>query len=659
MSLRNWLKVRNSDYSDQKKDLELAISYYEKNKIEDSEEIVNSILQRKKIFPEILISCLLLQSKMLLRTGKDFKLSQEKAKKAVLLSEKENNLKLLLESYLILCSTFLIYGIPTNDLSDLIDKIDDAYNKFIINNNKELDTIGSYYKVKAMYFGNLGKFDLAIEFFLKSSEINERMDKIHQQLMDRENVSLCYQKMGDFQKAIDSEFDLIEIINKKNDKSLENILLRAYANIGRIYRSQGELEKGFEFLNKSLDLSISTLNFDYKALCLEQIGLIYLMKGDLNSASHNMKLSLDVYKQIGNEISEISLLVDLLKISIFNKDNEKQDFYSSQIQELANKHAEDDYFKTCLSFSKALILKEKGQTSDKIEARNLFHEVIKKEYFIDDEIFSESLLNYLDSLIEELKETSNDVILKEIETTNKHLIELAKQHFSYVLMVESMVIDAKVSIINLNFDHARQVLTQAQISAEEKGLKLLTQKISKEHDNLLTKMTQKGNIENSNISERLELAEIEDVLKSFIRSTYSVNSEDEEHDFGIILLIVNSAGIAMFSRKFIAETQIEDQLFASLLTAMNAFSKETFNTEEPIDRIKQGENTIIIKKFYNFNICYAFKGPTYFASKKINSFMSKINESDQILQKLKNYETKIPRDTIENLNLFVDEIFVT
>ena len=351
----------------------------------------------------------------------------------------------------------------------------------------------------------------------------------------------------------------------------------------------------------------------------------------------------------------MTLLIALLLTYMFTKDEDNKKFYFEKITSKFNEHSNDEFFSVNHLFSKALMLKESARLSDRVEAQKIFKEINNKNEFYS-YITKESILYYLELLLDELKYSPNDALMDEIVKTNKKLMELAKNQASHILIAESMLINAKINILELNFDQARLELTQAQISAEERGLKLLSQKISNEHDNLLLKMNQWENIldDSSSIQERLELANLEEILRNMIQRSYMTEEEQEK---GLILLIANTSGLSIFSRKFLLDDQVEDQIVAGLLTAINTFSQETFKTEDSVERIKLGGNTVIIKKISDFNVCYAFKGPSYYAGKKVDLFITKIQDDKQIIEELHNYRTFLPKEINQKLNKLVDIIF--
>ena len=654
-TIKNWLKERNPNYKKQKEQISLAWNYYDERQHDQAKEIIENVLKEKPSNNEIHISCLILKSELLNRTGEDFKKSYELANEAVELSEKENNQHLILQANLVKFSSLADQG-DNSTISELVQKIDRLYEKYLLNKD-DIEISAKYYGLKGLYFGKIGKIDLSIENFKKSADFEEKSGKIYNLVTCLNNIGLCYSIKDDAKKSIDYLFNAIEIIKERGEESkFAYLLAYIYATVGTQFGNQGELDEALDYLQKSIEFSISTKNLDSESACLADIGDIFLKKGEYDQAIQYYKQALTIFIQNGNQKFEMTLLVALLSVYILIHDKENINTYFDQITSKYKEFPNDPYFSTNYMFSKALVLKDSSRLADKVEAQKIFKELYNK-----DEIYTyvtkESILYYLELLIEEMKLSANESLMNEIEDTSKKLMNLAKNQGSHSLIIESMLINAKISIIKLDFNHARYLLTQAQISAEEKGLKLLSQKISHEHDYLLNKMNQWEDTvsESATIKERLELSNIENILRNMIKNSYTTS--EEEQDRGLILLIVNIGGLAIYSNKFRTEGQVEEQIVASLLTAINSFSQEAFNTKESIERIKLGENTVIMKKLHDLNFCYAFKGPSYFASKKLNQFISDIQNNKIILNDLLNFESFLPEKTILTLNDLVNKSF--
>jgi len=99
----------------------------------------------------------------------------------------------------------------------------------------------------------------------------------------------------------------------------------------------------------------------------------------------------------------------------------------------------------------------------------------------------------------------------------------------------------------------------------------------------------------------------------------------------IVLLIMDKSGISYFNYSF-RENWDDDLLFSSFMSAFNTFSSEFFS--ESIDRIKIGENLILINPIESFLVCYVIKGQSYPGLQKLNRFSKAIKENTEIWETL-------------------------
>ncbi|HDZ17032.1 hypothetical protein LCGC14_1931930 [marine sediment metagenome] len=111
----------------------------------------------------------------------------------------------------------------------------------------------------------------------------------------------------------------------------------------------------------------------------------------------------------------------------------------------------------------------------------------------------------------------------------------------------------------------------------------------------------------------------------------------------ILLIIMDNSGATYFNHIFIANWDHSD-LFSSFMSAFNTFMDEIFS--KSIDRIRVGENTILINPVESFLACYVIKGQSYPALQKLTRFTEAIRENTKVWNALKK-STK----TIEMLEL--------
>ena len=125
----------------------------------------------------------------------------------------------------------------------------------------------------------------------------------------------------------------------------------------------------------------------------------------------------------------------------------------------------------------------------------------------------------------------------------------------------------------------------------------------------------------------------------------------------ILLLIMDNSGATYFNHPFIVNWDHSD-LFSSFMSAFNTFSSEIFS--KSIDRIRIGENTILINPAEPFLVCYVIKGQSYPALQKLSRFTEAIRENSEIWQALnKSVKTSemLELDKPPELKTVIDEIF--
>ncbi|MFX1457201.1 MAG: hypothetical protein ACFFDB_17690, partial [Promethearchaeota archaeon] len=250
-------------------------------------------------------------------------------------------------------------------------------------------------------------------------------------------------------------------------------------------------------------------------------------------------------------------------------------------------------------------------------------------------------------------------VLKEINPLITELYEVSEQYRMYGYLAEAKLLQAKMALIQMDFMEASRLLTQAQRVAELYNLKRTAQKISSEYDNYFAKLSEWERLkeEEASISERIKLAEVENVLERLQRKRVIDPPELVEEE-PIVLLIIDKTGISYFNYSFIENWDFE-WLFSSFMSAFDTFSSEVFS--QSIDRIKIGENVILINPIESFLICYVIKGPSYLGLQKLIRFSRAIKENTEIWETL-NKAVKtgevLEIDKPQSLGNVVNEIFL-
>ncbi|MFX0083757.1 MAG: hypothetical protein ACFE94_18555 [Candidatus Hodarchaeota archaeon] len=298
----------------------------------------------------------------------------------------------------------------------------------------------------------------------------------------------------------------------------------------------------------------------------------------------------------------------------------------------------------------------KGGSRNRTEAETLLKQVTIEE--TNPYIKIQSLIYLCEFNIEELNIFEDIEVVQEIDPLVEQLYKISEEQHMYGVLAEVKLLQAKVALIQMEFEEAQKLLTQAQRVAETYGIKLTAQKISSEHDNYLKKMNEWKKLKERDapISERLKLAEVDSVIERLQRKDIIEPPEVVEEE-PIVLLIIDKSGISYFNHSFIENWDFE-WLFSSFMSVFDTFSSEVFS--ESIDRIKIGENLILINPIESFLICYVIKGQSYPGLQKLNRFSNAIKGNSEIWESLKRAVKTgemIELDKQPALKTVIDEIF--
>ncbi|MHA2325285.1 MAG: tetratricopeptide repeat protein [Promethearchaeota archaeon] len=514
------------------------------------------------------------------------------------------------------------------------------------------------------------------------------------------DIKFCKDLLESFPHTQASEFETAKILfitirgyfafwEGKLDRVLEDYLeslpfyeqstrfsfaLLSHLNIlGATYAIKGELDLGIKYLLRSLDVSkgLSTIfSRNIEAGSLNFIGSIYHKKGNLDLAIEYFEKSLNVWEQHNDPIA-ISFInlnyTQLIKVSL-DQDSLKRaknylEGYKSILEKLGLPLTEFQY-----QLSYARILRSSPRTHDKAEAENILKELIKVyDVWVNSgyrPIPTENpapIIDLCELYLDEFYSTHDLGILNDIQPLITRLITASEGSKNYSLLSETNLLQGRISLLRMNMGDARLYLTRAQEIAEEYGLQLLAQSISKEHDKLLEQLDKFENTDKRyiDLSESQNLTSLEELMarmqgKRVIKAPELVNEDP------LLLLIITEGGVPVFSYPFADEWNREDDLFASFLSAITSFSSEFFS--EGLDRMKFGKYTVLMKSMGELSSCYLFKGQTYLAKQKLTRFIEGIQNNNSIMQALmKFYQASqvVELKDFPFLEAYIKEIFIT
>jgi len=413
--------------------------------------------------------------------------------------------------------------------------------------------------------------------------------------------------------------------------NIAHIKFLNYNLLADVYYMKGELDRALRYYTLASSLA-EKLNF-YENFINNKIviGQIYVMKGEYELAIEILKSGLVLAKEINLLLPITNALLGLMLIFYQMDLREEFQDYLDQLNEQVEIYKGKDMMGYQMALNgyrigKAWFLIKSGRSHNRAEAEKLLKLFVQEK---PNPIFFQKAISILcEFYLEELQLFNEPEILKEVNPLIEQLLNYAEEQNIYSSLAEAKLLQAKIALIQMKFEEAQQLLTQAQRIAELYGLNYIARKISSEHDNYLEKISEWEALKEKDapMAERLKLASVDGVIER-LQGKRAIEPPEIVEETPILLLIMDESGNTFFTHSF-SENWDFDDLFSSFMSAFNTFSGEIFS--KSIDRIKIGENIILINPIESFLACYVIKGQSYPAQQKLSRFTDAIKKSGEI-----------------------------
>ncbi len=500
---------------------------------------------------------------------------------------------------------------------------------------RELNNIGVIHAIK-------GEFNEALEQFEKSLEQYQQIGSQQDVAMALNNIGNIHFDQGNYHLALEyytKSLEIYRVCGNNQDVS------HCYQNIGNVHRARGEVTIALQYFEKSLELRETIGNpLDVAAVCWT-IGNALRSAGEYQQALKMLERSLKLRQTANNPVTLSESLFSLILVHLDG--NWNLSILEKYLQELEQCHLSDpknllmsQRYRTC----KALILLGKAQREvrrlpqlqDRIKAEVLLEELIS-EPVIDHEVTITAQLALCRHLLQELRRAPHPDIPMRMTTLLQDLLTISKKQGSYLLVTELYWLQAKFSLLQGNIIQARRLMTQAMLTAEEKGFNHLKEQISQEYNELIQILDERETDAHLTMDNILKLAQLNDAstLEEFVshllRGSVPI-IEDLYQDIPILFLILGSNGTLLFSIEFSEDISVNPYLISNFLSAIQTFSQEVFS--QVINRMKIGEYTVILMPYRTLLFVYAYKGSSYASLKKMKLFLEQISVNEGILNSL-------------------------
>ncbi|MHA2277364.1 MAG: tetratricopeptide repeat protein, partial [Candidatus Kariarchaeaceae archaeon] len=318
------------------------------------------------------------------------------------------------------------------------------------------------------------------------------------------NISFTHILLGEYDKGLNYAKQLMSFAEERDNKVN---LCRAYEIFGILEELKGEYDLALEYHTMALNIA-NELNLQVSyANSMSRIALIYYFQGKYELAFKNHAKALVVLEDLNLDHFKAETIFGLIKACLKLALGKQTDSYMRKLNKLYDSNPIRG-IKLFKMFSQALILKNNTRSKDKITAQKLFEEIIDESEDVG--ISSTAILHLSELLLDELKMYGSEEVLKEIDNKTRQLYELAQEHKLFPLIIEVLILRSKLAFLKLEVDEASKILNQANLIAEERGLKNLTNLIEKESRKLENEIALAAEITKraSSLQDRIDKAQI-------------------------------------------------------------------------------------------------------------------------------------------------------
>ena len=387
-----------------------------------------------------------------------------------------------------------------------------------LGNNKgmiyQLDAIGWIKRAQ-------GKLDQALDYFHKQLKLAKESEEERYIARAKFSISFANFYKGDLHLATKYAQECLFLYEKlKHMKGLTAV----YSIFGSIYRGKGEFDKSLEYYNKTLTIYKENLDIQQgvtHSYCyaLRNIGWIYYYKNRINESIEYLREAVRTHKSLcesNNTIYDYDLIVFYLLLilsSIEIDDFEQIENSMEELSKFAQKWPWTNFFRKC---GEAFILKNKLRAKYRFQAQQIFEEIHEEKFDYQIEFMIQ--VNLCDLLLEELKYSGSEEILLEIQDLLNRISDVANNQRSITTLVDLYSLQAKLALIEGNAELSNKLLTKALTIAENKGLELISKKLTAQQNQLFNQLEEWKAlfIQNSKLQERIEILNLKEYVTEAI-----------------------------------------------------------------------------------------------------------------------------------------------
>ncbi|MFX0091046.1 MAG: tetratricopeptide repeat protein [Candidatus Hodarchaeota archaeon] len=376
--------------------------------------------------------------------------------------------------------------------------------------------IALFENVKGLIYHAKGDLDTALDYFQRSLTLYERLDNHSDIFGPLGNICSYYLAKDDLDTALKYIHQGVAL-----EKSINNqyILASFLTSAGLFYWLKEDWDIALDYYQRSLSNYEAINNRPGIAWGLFTVGTAYRHKGELETALNYWKRSYTVYEKLDDgknphiAISSYFPLSGIVLFSLELQDLVQAQKYLPKLQKLY-KRTQDKQIHYVSRLGEALILKQGKRMKDKVQAQVILQQLINEEntWFAFARI---AIVNLCELLLIEVKSFGDREVWEEVKTLTQQLHVTAQEYHSFSMIVETLLLQAKMATIDGDLQQALKYYEQARLTAEEKKLGLQSQKVNAEQKRFEMELEKWQTLiqRNASLQERLAQSQLDDYIQ--------------------------------------------------------------------------------------------------------------------------------------------------
>ena len=326
----------------------------------------------------------------------------------------------------------------------------------------------------ASYYALIGNFAKVNEIFTKKmAVIVERSDNEMLSILLKFYTITFYQpkSLEDMMKKIKTMEEYIIEMEAIGTKSSLGIF---YNNTAVSYSAILDTDKALEYYHKSYNLY--KLSFS-KTMYLNNVADQYIIKRDFETARDYYQQSLDYSQEIKSPFLQTVAIRGLITVNIELGNIEPVNSYLEEFKQLAEALNQEVVTNNYM-IAVANVLTVSSKMKDWVKAQEIYEELLTKD--LSDLQKISVYFNNSELLIKELHMTGDDDTLAKLKENISKMIDIANKKVYHQVSINLLRLQSKLALIEYQEEKAKKLLLEAKTIAENAGLSKFAAEIEEE-----------------------------------------------------------------------------------------------------------------------------------------------------------------------------------